>query len=181
MAFVNIVCSVCDVEFKRDVSEVNRNQRLGRPTYCSRSCAGKANIRNIPQETKIWNHLRKGSQRDAFSPFRSCYRIAHKRAVSYAIPFELTLEDLKELWESQTGICPYTGWQMFLPQTSTEYNGSDWTLRPECASLDRIDSSKGYIKDNVQFVSYMANCAKNRFSHEEMLRFCRAVAKNWNA
>jgi hypothetical protein len=41
--------------------------------------------------------------------------------------------------------------------------------------LDRIDSSKGYIFGNVQFVSLMANYAKRDFLEEELLRFCEAV------
>ncbi|MEO1764581.1 MAG: hypothetical protein AAFR83_22070, partial [Cyanobacteria bacterium J06629_18] len=55
---------------------------------------------------------------------------------------------------------------------------SDWEnniLHPKTASLDRIDSCKGYVFGNVQFVSLMANYAKRDFLEEELLRFCEAV------
>jgi hypothetical protein len=46
---------------------------------------------------------------------------------------------------------------------------------PDRASLDRIDSSKGYVNGNIQFVSYMAQIAKNEFSDGELRSFCEAV------
>ena len=47
------------------------------------------------------------------------------------------------------------------------------------ASLDRIDSSKGYIPGNIQFISAICNYAKNDLSHEEMIVFCKLLADNW--
>ena len=37
---------------------------------------------------------------------------------------------------------------------------------PKTASIDRIDSSKGYTKGNVQWVCVFANLAKNTFKDE---------------
>jgi hypothetical protein len=45
------------------------------------------------------------------------------------------------------------------------------------ASIDRTDSSQGYTPDNIQFVSLMANYAKNAFQEDQLIDFCRAVAK----
>ena len=39
-------------------------------------------------------------------------------------------------------------------------------------------ASKGYTKDNIQFIALIAQYAKNRFKEEELLEFCLAVAKN---
>lgn len=49
---------------------------------------------------------------------------------------------------------------------------------PDRASLDRKDSSKGYTPDNIQFVSMMANYAKNRWNDKELFEFCSAVNSN---
>ena len=46
------------------------------------------------------------------------------------------------------------------------------------ASVDRIDSSKPYIKDNIQFVSRNMNYAKNIMSHEQMLEFIKLIIEN---
>jgi mannitol/fructose-specific phosphotransferase system IIA component len=86
----------------------------------------------------------------------------------------LTPQHLKEVWERQQGICPYTGLKLILPR------GHNRRLKIMArASLDRIESSKGYEIGNVQFVSVMANFAKNDYSHEQMVEFCTAIAKRW--
>jgi myo-inositol catabolism protein IolC len=48
------------------------------------------------------------------------------------------------------------------------------------ASLDRVDSTKGYIVGNIQFISAAANMAKNNMTHEQMIEFCKIIADNWN-
>lgn len=84
---------------------------------------------------------------------------------------QITLEDLKRIWDEQGGICPYTGWKMLLPP-----NASKGTAHvPEKASVDRIDSSLPYMPDNIQFVSLIAQYAKNQWQGAEIIRFCEAV------
>lgn len=43
------------------------------------------------------------------------------------------------------------------------------------ASLDRIDSSKGYVKGNVQVMSHKANAMKNSATKEELVKFARWI------
>ena len=50
-----------------------------------------------------------------------------------------------------------------------ELNGS--TKTPLAASLDRIDSSKPYQIDNVEFVCLCVNFAKNDFPKEDVVAF----------
>jgi hypothetical protein len=66
--------------------------------------------------------------------------------------------------------CPLLGIELSykLPQKS---------LLDNYATLDRIDSSKGYTVDNVQIISYRANTIKNNATLEEM----QLIAKNWAA
>ena len=42
-------------------------------------------------------------------------------------------------------------------------------------SVDRIDSAKGYSKDNVQLVCMAANQMKNDLSMEEFINMCASV------
>jgi hypothetical protein len=171
-----VECGVCGQKFSRSRGELKRSLRLGRPLFCSRSCAGRANLKNIPNETRVWGHLKQGSAADRYSPFRTSYRIARNRAHRVEREFTITLDDLVLQWERQRGKCPYTGWEMVLPKSSTAYNLMEKSSRN--ASIDRIDSSKGYVPGNIQFVALMANMAKNDFSHEEMEEFCWAIAQH---
>ena len=48
------------------------------------------------------------------------------------------------------------------------------------ASLDRIDSSKGYIKDNVQWVHRDVNIMKNSFDEDYFIKMCRFIINHDN-
>ena len=83
------------------------------------------------------------------------------------------MKALKEIWENQKGICPYTGLSLVLP-TYKNLKEIPISLR---ASLDRIDSSKGYIKDNIQFISTPINYLKNTMSDSETKQYLKSISK----
>ena len=45
----------------------------------------------------------------------------------------------------------------------------------EKASLDRIDTTKGYLKGNVEFVCQGINFAKHDYSKSEVMTFIRKI------
>lgn len=47
------------------------------------------------------------------------------------------------------------------------------------ASLDRVDPSKGYIPDNIRFVSMWVNHARHDHNDKELIRWCRLIAEFW--
>ena len=67
-----------------------------------------------------------------------------------------------------------------LPATC-RYTGEELTFernKPNTISLDRIDSSKGYIEGNVCFCSTPINLMKSTHTEEEFFEFCRRVASH---
>ena len=75
---------------------------------------------------------------------------------------EVSLDDLKELWDKQEGLCAF----LKIPLT-LDFRAKKIEPNPIYrASLDRIDSSKGYIKGNIQFISLVLNFAKNKYSNQ---------------
>lgn len=85
----------------------------------------------------------------------------------------ISLDALEMLWNIQNGNCALTGWQM----TMELANG---VVQTNC-SLDRIDSSIGYVVGNVQLVCRIANVAKNSMTTEEFIKLCKAVLEVKNA
>lgn len=88
---------------------------------------------------------------------------------------EITIEELKNVWEKQNGVCPYTKIKLTLPISSSNPNPD---ICYKMASVDRIDSSKNYTKDNIQFVSRNINYAKSNMSHESMMDFMKLILEN---
>lgn len=175
---IKLKCEICDVIFYRSKSEVNRNLKLGRRTFCSRSCCGKATIKNLGSK-RVTDHLKKGSERDEYSPFRVFLKSirSHNSEKSKPIECSIDLIDLKNQWEKQKGICPYTGWTLVAPETTQ----TKLLKTPDRASLDRIDSSKGYVQGNIQFVSLIAQYAKNDWHENELFKFSEAVINHVNS
>jgi hypothetical protein len=84
-------------------------------------------------------------------------------------PKELTLT-IQEAWQlflSQNRKCALSGLELTFPSV---YKDPSWT-----ASLDRIDSSKGYIEGNVQWVHKDINMMKNKFNNEYFINVCKQI------
>lgn len=69
--------------------------------------------------------------------------------------------------------CPLLG----IPLSWSVYRGNVAKALPNSPSLDRIDSTKGYTKDNVWVISYRANAIKHNASHEELTLITRNLGR----
>lgn len=163
-------CDFCKKQAQKPLSEYKRNTKLGRKNFCSRNCSIRyANANKLHRFTdKCKEHILSicNNRKDEYTPFRYILKITRKRFKEVNID----LEYLKHLWESQNGTCPYTGIKLILPT----YTKHDFYF--QYASLDRIDSSKGYIKGNVQFVSLPINLMKSTKSDIEIKRFLKQIS-----
>lgn len=86
---------------------------------------------------------------------------------------DLTLDYLMYLWEKQKGKCALSGINM----TYEFYKGRVNTN----VSVDRIDSTKGYTKDNIQLVTMAANQMKNDLQMDEFISLCKSVINNYES
>lgn len=90
-----------------------------------------------------------------------------RHAEARLITVDITIEDAWQLFLKQDGKCALSGEVIYFGETG---------LCPHTASLDRIDSAKGYTQDNIQWVHTKINIMKNRYSQCEFIDFCRKIA-----
>lgn len=88
--------------------------------------------------------------------------------------------DKKYLWNlylSQNKKCALSGIDICFGGRNYEIEDK---FEEDTASLDRIDSSKGYIKGNVQWVHKDINMMKNVFSVEKFKKLCKIITEYGN-
>ena len=156
----DVVCENCGVIFKKPSKEVNRSLKIGRKQYCSIACSKKIeqNIKRLRAIAPIINVIYASNRKDEYSEFRQ-HLLRAKRRNQIT---DITLQDLKDVWEEQNGICPYSKVRLKAP-LYYEKNDPIYT-----ASLDRKDSNLGYIKGNIQFISIAMNLMKNSMTEEKV-------------
>lgn len=78
---------------------------------------------------------------------------AKRRAKNKNLPFDLVFEDIVF-----PAYCPVLGIEIKPEQAMSNHN----------ASIDRIDNSKGYTKDNIRIISWKANRIKSNSTIKEL-------------
>ena len=71
----------------------------------------------------------------------------------------ITLDDIKQLWEDQDGRCHWLGIKMSLEDVDIKNS-------PFAPSVERVDSSIGYVKGNVVLASRFANRGRGAYDDE---------------
>lgn len=68
--------------------------------------------------------------------------------------------------------CPYLDIPLIKKELGPRADGQ--------ASIDRKDSNKGYTKDNIQIISWLANRMKSNATEEQLLKFAKGILK-WHS
>jgi hypothetical protein len=82
--------------------------------------------------------------------------------------FTITIQEAWDLFVKQGRKCALTGLPLEFPSQGSLSNGS--------ASLDRINSLKGYITGNIQWVYKTINTMKWDDNEDDFIMFCHLVA-----
>ncbi len=125
-------------------------------SYSERLGEGQSSVR--PREQSRATLLRVSSMR----------RAAKRRAGHKGLDFNLEVTDI-EIPES----CPLLGVRLHVPRNT----GLRELTKPNSATLDRINSAKGYVKGNVWVVSHRANTIKSDATPEELRKVAEAVER----
>jgi len=101
-----------------------------------------------------------------FHTFNSLYNEVKKRARNKNIEFNIDVFYLEQLYTQQNKKCNLTGFFLSFGKKNL-YK----------ISIDRIDSSIGYVKGNIQLICLGVNYLKNTFDNEEVVEFLKQMKK----
>lgn len=145
----------CGNETEANVSKLRR----GKKKSCGCGVDGKNNYGWKGYEEimgTVWNHI-------------------GIHAKQRKIMLDITIKDGWELFKKQNRRCALSGVLLYFAKTAKELRSKKQT-----ASLDRIDSSKGYTKDNVQWIHKDLNLMKWDWNQHEFLNWCKLVTTYQN-
>lgn len=106
----------------------------------------------------------------------SLYYGARSRAKKKDIPFNLTKDWIEK--KLSHGFCPVTGIEFNIKKYAKR---EEYTrVHPHAPSLDQIEPSAGYTKDNVQIVVDQYNKMKSDKSIQETLYLARRIVNHYD-
>ena len=157
------VCPVCK-KVKTYASIYGLRRAILENKSCH-SCILKERNKTRIYCTKEKNSQWKGYNEIPFNWFsRYFLRKRHGRKVQLG---DITIQDVYALWVSQDKKCALSGVPIGFYDDDASHT----------CSIDRIDSTKGYILANIQLVHKHVNIMKNKFDQTYFIEFCRLITE----
>jgi len=84
---------------------------------------------------------------------------------------------VQDIWDKQKGLCAISGKPMKLSVSIPKENLND---RLDRVSIDRIDSTEGYVPGNLQLVCFWVNIMKSDYGMEEFISNIKMISEYQN-
>jgi hypothetical protein len=155
------LCRVCNTNKKLFEFSLNKKAKNGLQSKCKECDKSYQTARRNNNKAVCLDYGRKyqAKRRESFEyRLQMLLNASKQRAKNKNREHNLTLEDIKTLYPLD-GRCPVFGFKL-------EFNTAGF--RETSPSIDRIDSSKGYTKDNIQIISWKANRLKAYATVEDL-------------
>lgn len=174
--FTKISCHICGKDHNIRLKEYNRQTKKGRKHFfCSISCAASYSAKFITSEdrkerakkaviTSRNNGTLIRNKRGKFTWYLNKIRQRSNGDTN------ITEKILNDIWIKQSNKCALSEITIFLKDRNVQNT-------PFTASVDRIDSTKPYTPDNIQFVAYSINLAKNTFSDDQIKELIEEIRR----
>lgn len=166
-----VICPICNKFY------IRAHNKYHKPTLKCRKCSQLENNKN-----KKFNGCSTIGDLTGtfFNSLKSKCKQRNKNR-NNTIEFNITMEYLWNLFLKQDKKCALSGLELNL-LTYNRRSKTGKSVHPDTsvvsASLDRIDSSKGYVEGNVQWVHKVVNIMKNTLSDNDFIYFCKKITEN---
>lgn len=152
---------ICGNEFEARSGDLGRKSEK---SFCNK----------CPKEIRISVKKKKKSTMLTNNVSKTLFEVWRRQAILRGIPFSLTPQQIDNILINQDFKCNLSGIPITLEiSLSTKENRANNT-----ASLDRIDSNKGYERGNIQFLHKTINIMKSNLDQDEFLNLCKMITNN---
>lgn len=164
------ICNTCKIEkeisnFSKDKS---RNDGLQNDCKDCDKLYRENNKEKISQRKKVYLENNQLHPEYTETPQLWYFKKINNSAKQRNIEFNLTYQELLDSNHCQN--CCFCGTELKFTKTLNQASGN------QNASLDRIDSSKGYEVGNIQWSCWQCNHLKSTFSQDEFIQLCNNIA-----
>jgi hypothetical protein len=180
-----LYCKKCDLEKDKDYFWKNSSLKRGY-SYTCKDCMNLYYKARSKENYNKWarNYRLKEQNKDYERNFRTSYlqsfngfvsklwSTSKNRAKVKDWEFDLTKEWISEKLNKM--VCEVTGCSL----TLLKYNKDKYHSNPFNPSIDRIDSTKGYIMENCRLVCWIYNIAKSDFTDKEVYLMSKNLILN---
>jgi len=180
-------CKMCGTDKPLDEFHIARNGKCGRAARC-KDCmkvimdeyTSRPEVKARVRERMAGSYAKLSSEKKAAhvarvrryqteSPMHSLKKSLMRALVRRPTNNPITAEQLIQMWHDQDGKCAVSGLAMTW--------GQGW-YSPTSISIDRINSDKGYTKDNVRLICYSINTFKGKWTDVEIFEIAKAIVAN---
>jgi hypothetical protein len=154
------VCKKCNIEKKLEAFETchykNKSSTVRNSCIECEKQAKKNYYENLVQ-----NNLPLSANKSIESWIRKVlYKASQRNKI-----LNIDIDYLLEMYQNQNGKCSISGEELTFHKNNLSTN----------LSIDRIDSSKGYIKGNIQLVCHYVNIMKWNKDLPEFIEWCKKI------
>ena len=166
-------------EFKKPIIVKTQNNRTYMKTFYKVQCECGTILTKSKEQLKATTSCKKCSYKihehfdSPLTNLISKYLLNtyKKGAIKRNIEFLVDVDYLTLLYNQQNQKCALSGQLLLIKE------GYKNLFKGRTASLDRIDSSKGYIEGNLQWVHKDLNRMKNVYSQDVFINWCKQIAE----
>ena len=154
----NLKCYKCNEYLPIDNFHKNKAQkhRKGLANDCKICDKERKKIKQIKDQT-----------RDPIYYLKAIFYSLKTGAKKRKLDFNIVIKDLIDIYTKQNGLCFITNEKM------THLRGKGRI--PTNISVDRIDCTKGYYKDNIRLVCIAVNKMRQEFNDKELILWCQKI------
>ncbi len=159
------ICMTCNIEQPITNFIKDNTKACGYRNRC-KTCQRPIDKLKYERNKEAYNARMRKFRDTLKGAIATSYEATKGRAKAQEVPFSISLEYVRDLFEKQDGLCALTGEPMVVK--------GRWSAQ----SLDKIVPHLGYVEGNVQWLTQRANLIKCNLDNDQFLSLIKQILRH---